>query len=420
MALERCRADMEMCCRCSICKFIPLEKVTNFQHASVCPSIARYNFHAYSGGGRLSMGVALLEKRFDYSDTFLNIIYNCQMCGACDVSCKYAMDMEVLDPINEMRIGCVESGHTLASLDNVVKLLREKGTLVPSGLGRGEWARGLAVKDISREKAEVIYHVGCRTSLNRSLWKVASATTAMLQKAGVDAGVHLEDELCCGGRAYQMGYREDFLRQAKHNAERFDKSGAKILVTGCAECYHAYKVLYEKFKISHGLEVLHTSQYFSRLIGEGRLKPSKEVRMKVAYHDPCYLGRLGEPYEPWSGTKVPGHMFRFNPPKPYRRGTYGVYQPPRDVLASIPGLTLVEMDRTKEYAWCCGAGGGVKESNPTFSRWTALQRIEEARSMGAEGVVTGCPGCERNLSEAAQDHGTLAVYDIAELLDKAI
>ena len=108
MALEDFREDMELCNKCNICKFIPLEKVQGEKPVNVCPSISRYNFHAYSGGGRMGIGVAMLENRLEYTDKLLDIIYNCQMCGACDVSCKYAMDMEVIEPIYETRIKAVE------------------------------------------------------------------------------------------------------------------------------------------------------------------------------------------------------------------------------------------------------------------------------------------------------------------------
>ena len=111
----------------------------------------------------------------------------------------------------------------------------------------------------------------------------------------------------------------------------------------------------------------------------------------------------------------------FDPPKTYRRGTHGVYEPPRDVLKNIPGVKLAEMTRIKEYGWCCGAGGGVSESNPEFAQWTATERIEEAESTGAEAVVTACPMCEKTLSEAISSTGSrLKVYDIVELVEKAI
>jgi Fe-S oxidoreductase len=111
----------------------------------------------------------------------------------------------------------------------------------------------------------------------------------------------------------------------------------------------------------------------------------------------------------------------FDPPRVYRKGTYGVYEPPREILNSIPGVSLTEMTRIKEYSWCCGAGGGVNESNPDFARWTAKERIDEAVSTGAEALVTACPWCEKTFNEAVKASGSnLKVYDIVELLAKAI
>jgi Fe-S oxidoreductase len=218
-----------------------------------------------------------------------------------------------------------------------------------------------------------------------------------------------------------MGYKEDFLNQARRNMEMIKQSGAEVLVTGCADGYHAFKVLYDKFNLKGDLEVLHTTEYFDRLIKEGRLKPSKKVDVKVTYHDPCHLGRLGEPFIHWEGKPVPGHIRIFDPPKEFRRGTYGIYEPPRDVLRSIPGLKLVEMNRIKEYAWCCGAGGGVNETNPDFAKWTAKERLDEAESTGAEAIVTACPWCEQIFNDTIKESGSsLKVYDVVELLEKAV
>ncbi|MEW6663679.1 MAG: (Fe-S)-binding protein [Thermodesulfobacteriota bacterium] len=422
MAIENYRSDMEMCHRCSACKFIPLERIRGYDHAGACPSIGRYNFHSYSGGGRVAMGLALLDGRFGYTKQFLDVVYNCQMCGACDVSCKYGMDMEVLEPLTELRIRCVEDGHPNPAAGEMMKNLRGQGTMTAGARARrGRWAEGLGVKDSTVEKTKVLYYAGCRTSFDRELWKVARSTISVLQKAGVNVGIAGTKEPCCGGRAYYMGYREDLIRQAKANIEMFEQSGAETVVTGCSECYHAFKVLYEKFGVGATVEVLHSTQYFDRLLNQGKLRPSRKVAAKVTYHDPCHLGRLGEPYVPWQGTRVPGHMYRFDPPKPYRRGTYGVYEPPRDVLRAIPGIELVEMDRTREYAWCCGSGGGVKETNPQFALWTAMERIDEAMAIGAEGIVTACPGCERNFGDAIRSNReVLPVYDVVELLEKAI
>jgi Fe-S oxidoreductase len=422
MALEDLRNEMETCRRCSACKFIPLEKVTGYQPVNVCPSITRYNFHTYSAGGRMVNGVALLEKRVDFSPKFMEVMYNCQTCGACDVSCKYAMDMEVIEPIYEMRIKAVSEGHTNPALDKVISSLRKQGTTVPgSRRKRGEWAEGLNIKDCTKEKVDVIYHVGCQASFNKDMWKLAQTTVKLLQKSGVDFGIAGENETCCGGRAYQMGYQEDFLNQAKKNMAMIKKSGAKTLVTACADGYHAFKVLYDKFGLRGKLEVLHITEYLARLLKEGKIKPKKRVDITVTYHDPCHLGRLGEPWIHWQGVEVPGHIRIFEPHREFRRGTYGVYEPPRDVLKSIPGLKLVEMTRIKEYAWCCGAGGGVNVSNPDFSLWTATERIKEAEATGAEAIATACPWCIKNFNEAIKAaRRSLKVYDVVELLEKAI
>jgi Fe-S oxidoreductase len=421
MALEDYRGDMEMCCRCSACKFVPMQKVKGAEFSYVCPSIARYNFHAYSGGGRMNIGASMLKNGMNYTDKLLHVVYNCQMCGACGVSCNYAMDMEVLEPITEFRFKCVEDGKTNAALDKVIAGLRKTGAMVPSKGRRGDWAAGLGVKNATKEKVDVLYHVGCLTSFDKGMQKLAKATVRILQKAGVNFGIAGDAEICCGGRAYQMGYKEDFLNQAKKNMAMIKKAGIKTLVTGCADGYHAFKVLYDQYGLKGNLEVLHVSEYIDRLIKDGRLKPRRKVNLSVTYHDPCRLGRLGEPWLHWKGKKIPGDRFVFDPPKEYRRGTKGIYEPPRDVLRSLPGLKLTEMSRIKEYAWCCGAGGGVSESNPDFARWTARKRIEEAVSTGAGAIVTACPWCEKTFNEALGESGsTLKVYDIVELVEKAI
>ncbi len=157
------------------------------------------------------------------------------------------------------------------------------------------------------------------------------------------------------------------------------------------------------------------------LIKQGKLKPTKKLDLLITYHDPCRLGRLGEPWIHWQGKKIPGDRFVFDPPKIYRRGTYGIYEPPRRVLKSIPGVRLTEMTRIKEYSWCCGAGGGVSESNPEFAAWTAAERIREATSTGAEAIVSACPWCERTFSNALKASGaSLKVYDLVELVEETI
>jgi Fe-S oxidoreductase len=424
MTLKDYAEDVGMCCRCSTCKFVPMQKIKGLKYATVCPSVAKFNFHTYSGGGRVNLINALLTDKVKASanpEKLKEIVYNCQLCGACGVSCNYAMDFKVLEPITELRMQLVTDGMTHPALDKAVKAMKDTGSMVPKQGLRGAWAQGLGIKDASKEKVDVLFYVGCQTSYNPAMWDIARDTAKIFKAAGVKFGILGDNEICCGARAHQMGYRDDFIAQAKKNMDIFKKAGIKKLVTACADGYQAFKVLYEEYNLRDGLEVLHVTEYIDQLIKDGKLKLTKEVPLTVTYHDPCRLGRQGEEYVHWEGKKKPGGFFMFEPPRVYRRGTGGVYEPPRDILKAIPGVRLKEMQRIKEYSWCCGAGGGVNESNPEYSLWTARERLDEAVSTGAEAIVTACPWCEKNFTDAGKGVATnLKVYDIVELVAKAI
>ncbi|MCC7462369.1 MAG: (Fe-S)-binding protein [Gammaproteobacteria bacterium] len=421
MGLERYKGDMEMCCRCSACKFVPMQRVSGLEYANVCPSIARYNFHSYSGGGRLNIGNAALKKGMNYTPRLLDIVYNCQMCGACGVSCNYAMDMEVMQPISEFRIQCVRDGQTHPALDRMIERLRQTGSSVPVSGRRGAWAAGLGLKDATRERVGTLLYVGDLSSYEAAAQKVARAAARLLGKAGVDFGIAGDAESSSGAAAYEAGYEEVFLEQARKNAAFFEQAGIDTVLTLSPHDYYAFKVLYEKFRLRGALQVRHISEYLLELVQAGRLRTHRRVDLALTYHDPCHLGRLSEPWVHWEGKKVPGDRFVFDPPKQYRRGSGGCYEPPRELLRSIPGVRLSEMPRTREYAWCCGAGGGVSESNPEFAQWTARERIAEAEASGAEALVTTCTGCEQGLGAAAQSSGSrLQVLDLVELVEQSV
>jgi Fe-S oxidoreductase len=424
MALADYKNDMLRCMRCSECKWIPLAKISDWKYARQCPSVSRYNFHAYSGGGRLVMGLSVLEGRLGYSPDFLDILYKCTMCGACEVSCKCNKDLENMPIAQELRIKAVEDGELLPQHMPVIDGLRkEDNTMQAKKADRGNWAKGISVKNITEDKAEVYFHAGCRYCYDEELWPQARASLNILLKAGVDAGIAGKDENCCGCRVYEIGYMGELTKYAESNAEMLKNAGVKTIVTPCADCYQGFKVLYPKIGQSTGIEVLHITEYIDRLIKGGKLKLKKKVPMNVTYHDPCHLGRLGEPYIPWKGQEkfVFNQMYIYDPPKPWRKGTYGVYEPPRDVIKAVPGVTLTEMKRIKEYAWCCGAGGGVIDAYPDFAIWTALERIEEAKSTGAEAMVTACPWCKRNFLDAIKEGGDgIKILDIIELIEQSI
>jgi len=391
------------CTRCSTCKWIDSWEVKSARFAKVCPSNLRYLFDAYSCQGRMNIALALMDGTLKYEDSpgLLDIVYKCDTCGGCDASCKRVEDMEPLRVMLDLRAKLVEDGQLLPQHMPVIDNLRkEDNMMMKPKTERGKWAEGLELKDLTAEKAEVVFHAGCNISFDVELQKVARTAITILTNVGIDVGIMGKDETCCGGKAYDMGYRGEFTKYAENNIEAWTNTGVKTVVTSCSDCYYAFKRLYPE--VGSKFEVLHIVEFIDRLIKEGKIKFSKTIPMTVTYHDPCHLGRRSNVY-------VPG------------KAIMGIYDAPRDVIRSIPGVELIEMERIKEYAFCCGAGGGVREAFPDFSSWTAGERIEEAKSTNAEAIVTACPWCERNFIDAiSEKNGKMKVYDIVELVQQAI
>jgi len=395
------------CARCSTCKWVDVWEVKDARFAKICPSSLYYLFDSYSNQGRMDLALALIDGDLTYDDDpeLLDVIYKCNTCGGCDAMCKGVQDMEPLRVMLEIRAKSVEDGQLLPQLMPIIDNLRkEDNMMMGKKADRGKWAEGLEVKDLTTEQGDVVFHAGCRVGYDEEMWPVARGMVTLLKNAGVDVGIMGKDETCCGGRAFQMGYQGEFTKYAENNIEAWKNAGVKTVVTGCADGYYAIKRLYTQ--LGAEFEVLHIVEYIDRLIKEGKIKFTRDVPMRVTYHDPCHLGRrLAQA----PGFYVPGAPMM------------GVYEPPRDIIKSIPGVEMVEMYRIKEYSWCCGGGGGVIDAYPEFNNFTATERIKEAEVTGAEAIITACPWCQRSLTDAvtAMD-GKMKVIDIVELIQQAM
>jgi len=401
------RRVAQNCRRCSCCKWIDSWEVKDIRFAKVCPSVAYMLYDAYSCQGRMDLTLGILDGRIKYEDSpkLLDVVYKCNTCGGCDASCKRLSDMEPLRVMLDLRARLVEDGELLPQHMPVIDNLRkEDNMMLQPKAGRGKWAEGLPVKNLATEKAEVAFHAGCRISFDEALWPVARTAVSLLHNAGVDVGIMGEAETCCGTRAHDMGYHGEFTKYAENNIDAWNNAGVKTVVSACADGYLGMKRLYPDAGAK--VKVLHVLEFLERLIAEGKIKLKRSVPLTVTYHDPCHLGRR---MSQAAGYYVPG------------QAVTGLYEPPRNLIRSIPGIKLVEMFRIREYAWCCGAGGGVKEAYPDFSLWTAQERINEAAAVGAEAIVTACPWCEGNFSDAiASTCNNLKVLDIVELVAQSI
>ena len=409
--LKDYRYTMESCNHCGQCRFILGPKMKGWEYSEICPIYLRYKFDAYSGQGLINIAQELLEGTIEYEDDLLEHIYVCTTCGACDINCKSVRDMEVLDTILALRAKCVEDGRgpMPEHKEYDVHVNNKKNIYGRVHDERFDW---LSQEIRLAERSKVAYFVGCTTSYLYP--HIARDTARILNAGGVDFTVLYGEEYCCGGPLWRTGQRETAKQLAEHNLDAIKAQGIETIITGCAECYGTFKGFYPRIA-KLDFEVLHISEVLQKLLQEGRLKPSRNFNMKATYHDPCLLGRLSEQFTPWSGAI--GAYGYHNPPKKWRRGTNGVYDAPREVLKAIPGIELVEMTRNEENAFCCGGGGGVPASFPDFALWTAKERLNEARSVGAEAIISACPFCQLSFEKTIRiSQPGFRYHDICELV----
>lgn len=424
MALEDRRAHQEACNRCSQCKFVPMPESMEF--ASICPSIDYGNFHAYSAGGKITTSYMLMEDRAPVSPKVVESVYACTMCGGCDVACKTNMgdEVEPLGTLYELRAHMAREGHVPEVLGKMIEKLRREGSHLGSRGERSLWADGLGLKDAVREKVDILLHVDGENAFDRAQWPQLKALIKLLQAAGLDFGIAYDAENDSGALAYDLGFQDDARALAVHQKRLLQQCGASVLLTASASAYAAFRGLYPRMGASlDGVRIAHSTELVAELVGSGRLKLGATKPVKATYHDPCRLGRLSEPFQPWSGElrKVLNTLVIPEPARPQRFGANGQYEAPRQLLRALDGLELVEMQRNREFAFCCGAGSGVAQVYPEMGDMAAVNRLREAQETGASCVVTACAGCQGHLAKTASAHGIdLQVRGVFDLLADAL
>lgn len=281
----------------------------------------------------------------------------------------------------------------------------------------------MEIKDLSTsgEQAEILYFVGCSYSYSAELRHVPILTATLLKKADIDFGILGQGEICCASPVYMVGQQDLFEEYALRNIEMINNLGVKRVVMSCAGCFGIFNSKYPLLDMEMNFEVIHAEDFLLELLKSGQIKIESGLDMQVTYHDPCHTGRLSECRVPSHGYETVHHGTLPVKDIEKKLGFGGFYDAPREILNSIPGIELIEMDRIREFSWCCGSGGGAKTAFPDFALSTASERIEEALSTGAETLVTNCPWCEKNLMDGVNEmQAALKVCDTVELLSKVI
>nr|MDO8108914.1 (Fe-S)-binding protein [Candidatus Sigynarchaeota archaeon] len=382
---EALKLVLDRCIRCNTCKYAYKE------FTPTCPSGETFKFESYWASGRIRLARGLLTQRLKWTADMLDPIFACTACGACGDSCQAPHQDQIVDIIESLREFAVKSVGAPAKQARLVPPVAEHFN--PYGAPHSDNAE-IRAKYHLKPTASVVYFIGCTSNYRQQ--QLRDATLSVLQKLGVDFTV--VDERCCGSPLIRTGQLDLVPGLMRYNADAIAATGAKTIVTSCSGCYRTMKKDFAKFGVDLGLEVLHSSEFINQKLTPAEIKRLQQKSGKnpavttVTYHDPCHLGH---------------HM--------------GVFDAPRELLVKIPGIKLVEMPRNRTSAWCCGAGGGVKIGYPEWAVHIARERVEEAHQTGATTLVSTCPFCKTNLSDANAQAGTdIDVIDLIELLDRAL
>jgi heterodisulfide reductase subunit D len=321
--------------------------------------------------------------------------YECTICGQCRTVCP--ADLDTISMWENMREFLVANGlGPLPAHEQIIKSIENyDNPWMQPRTQRSRWSKRIEkevkIKDALKEKPEVLFFVGCTAAYDPNIRQMAVDTARVLSSAKVDFGTLGNDEGCCGSTLLRTGLTESARKTALRNIERFEKAAPSMIVTSCAGCFKTIKQDYPKIgKV--GAKVVHITQFVDELIEQRKLVLDKKVEAKVAFHDPCHLGRHNK-----------------------------LYDEPRSILNSIPGIVLVEMERNREQSRCCGAGGGVKTAFPDLAQKISAIRIEDAEKTGADTLVTSCPFCYQSLAASIDAKGSrLKMMDLLELVNRSI
>jgi succinate dehydrogenase/fumarate reductase iron-sulfur protein len=374
--------DMTLCIKCSICNSAcPAVIDTKFLGPSSLTATYRFISDSRDRG---------LEERLK---PMADNVWLCTQCNSCTMFCpkKLPCANAILDDHSLL----VEAGSIPKTVKDVLEsVYKYHNPMSTHQMKRMEWAKGLNVKTYpTTTKAEVLLFTCCSNTFDIRNQNSARMMASILNKLGVDFATLGTEEWCCGDHILRLGEKGLFEELATHNVAAFQKFNAQKIVTISPHCYNTFKN--DKPYSDAKLNVQHYTEFLADAIQTGRIKFTKQVKRKVAYHDPCFLGKRND-----------------------------VYDAPRKILQAIPGLQLIEMKRSKQSSFCCGGGAGrvwTEEAEP--EKRPSVNRLHEALDLGVDTVAVACPYCVTTLEDAVKVldvESKIAVMDILELVKEAI
>ncbi|MBL7663726.1 MAG: 4Fe-4S dicluster domain-containing protein [Bacteriovoracaceae bacterium] len=324
----------------------------------------------------------------------MNELDACTTCGACMEECP--ANIEHVDIImNLKRYKALTLGTLPPAAADAANKIKVNGN--PWGIAqddRFKWADGMDVPVIETgKKVDYLYYVGCAGSYDASNQKVVKDTVMMLKKAGVSFAVMGKTEKCNGDPVRRFGDEYTFFELAIENIANMKQYQFDKVVTHCPHCLHTIGKEYAKFE-NGSFDTVHHTELLADLVNTGKLKPTKVVQSELTFHDPCYLGRH-----------------------------HGAYNPPREILNSIPGVKLKEMEKNKDKALCCGMGGGNMWYEINQGKHLAENRLDHIAETTVNKLATSCSYCMINFNSSKGLNNkteNLEVEDVASILAKSV
>lgn len=379
--LEDVRGAASLCIKCGNCTYGQWP-----QNYPLCPIYSRDRCYTFSGGGLLYLVLALLNKKIDFNQSVADLAFTCAGCIACDRNCGIIRSQTPhVDPWDIIRLlryevvkrGLVPEGRVKQIYDEIKK----EGYYLD-----GHKSPFQLPDKISSDKADTVIFAECFHIQAQS--QIAESVASLLAKIGKPAALFSEKG-CCGSTLYDLGFWEQLEPLVKANWTKMRALQDKKFVFINPHCQEFVVKRYpETVPESKGLKSQHISQLLADAFKDGKLKSKKTDKVKVSYHDPCYLGR-----------------------------GLDVYDAPREVLSFLNGVELVEMERNRENSFCCGARA-LGNYLPNMSEETARERIREFQATGADLLITACPYCKENFQKVMPDKDKARVKDLSELVDE--
>jgi heterodisulfide reductase subunit D len=382
--LKDIERQLALCIKCKKCTYGDWPN-----NLPMCPPYNKFGFYTYCGGGMLYLGRAILLNLIEPSPEALEVISKCTMCGFCGEICELVKvtppHLPVHELINIIKAELIEQGIDISKRGKAVfdSIKKEKN---PFGVSYDK--RLKAHETFLNPKAKVMIFSGCFNTLKRK--NTLDPTLRILEKAQVDFRL-LGDEWCCGAPLLDMGYRKEIAELAEHNIKEIVNTRVEKVVFLCPHCLSIFSSFYPQItttKIS--AELTYVTQFILDLARKNIVKfsNSSKPHKKVAFHDPCYLARY-----------------------------IGDVQSVRELLKCIPSVELVEMKRNRNETYCCGAGGGVKISDPDYAEWIGKERLKEFIDTGASELITSCPHCVEHFWDVSGEMGfDFPVRDSLEII----